>query len=57
MSEAMGAFICGVTFGVVFAVVARFVWSELKREYEERVEKRAQFLARTKFAEFAGINK
>jgi hypothetical protein len=55
MSEAMGAFICGVTIGIVLTVAVRFVWSEFRREYEERVERRARVLASTKFAKFAGI--
>ena len=55
MSEAIGAFICGVTIGTVLTVAVRFVWSEFRREYEERVERRARVLASTKFSKFAGI--
>ncbi len=55
MSEAMGAFFCGVTVGAVLTVAVRFAWGEFRREYEERVERRARVLASTKFSKFAGI--
>jgi hypothetical protein len=55
MSESMGAFICGITVGIVLTVAVRFAWSEIRREYEERIERRARVLASTKFAKFAGI--
>ena len=54
-SEICGWIFCGFTFGVVATVVVRFIWSEFRREYEERVERRARVLASTKFAQFAGI--
>ena len=51
----MGAFFCGVTVGTVLTVAVRFAWGEFRREYEERVERRARVLASTKFSKFAGI--
>ncbi len=54
-ANTLGLLFCGFTFGVVATVAVRFAWSELRREYEERVERRARVLASTKFAQFAGI--
>lgn len=47
----------GVFTGVCMSWVVRTAWSQFWIEYEESVERRARELAKTKFAEFAGIKK
>lgn len=54
-TNTFGLFFCGFVCGAFATSLARFIWSEFRREYEERVERRARVLASTKFAQFAGI--
>jgi hypothetical protein len=54
-SHTLGLLFCGFVCGAFATIVMRFIWSEFRREYEERVERRARVLASTKFAQFAGI--